>query len=153
MIRKNERCRYASDLSNSQWAIIKPLFPPAGNRSKWEKRELVDAVLYSFLSILTLSGALTIINAVVKWLGKEPVKWALKLGKKIFILIYILMMINLTLLYKITLDDKDAKLLAKSLRKNKEFLESVQIAKKDFTVEDIGLVKRALNHRYKFGAY
>lgn len=57
------------------------------------------------------------------------------------------------LLYKITLDDKDAKLLAKSLRKNKEFLESVQIAKKDFTVEDIGLVKRALNHRYKFGAY
>ena len=46
MIQKNERRRYASDLSDSQWAIIKPLFPPAGNRSKWEKRELVDAVLY-----------------------------------------------------------------------------------------------------------
>ena len=46
MIQKNERRRYASDLSNSQWAIIEPLFPPAGNRSKWEKRELVDAVLY-----------------------------------------------------------------------------------------------------------
>ena len=46
MIQKNERRRYASDLSDSQWAIIKPLFPRAGNRSKWEKRELVDAVLY-----------------------------------------------------------------------------------------------------------
>ena len=46
MIQKNERSRYASDLSDSQWAIIEPLFPRAGNRSKWEKRELVDAVLY-----------------------------------------------------------------------------------------------------------
>ena len=46
MIQKNERRRYASGISDSQWAIIAPLFPPAGNRSKWEKRELVDAVLY-----------------------------------------------------------------------------------------------------------
>ena len=46
MIQKNERRSYASDLSDSQWAMIEPLFPPAGNRSKWEKRELVDAVLY-----------------------------------------------------------------------------------------------------------
>ena len=46
MIQKKERCRYASDLSDRQWAIIEPLFPRAGNRSKWEKRELVDAVLY-----------------------------------------------------------------------------------------------------------
>ena len=46
MIQKTERRRYASDLSDSQWAVIEPLFPPAGNRSKWEKRELVDAVLY-----------------------------------------------------------------------------------------------------------
>ena len=46
MIQKNERRRYASDLSDSQWAIIEPLFPRAGNRSKWEKRELADAVLY-----------------------------------------------------------------------------------------------------------
>ena len=46
MIQKNERRGYASDLSDSQWAIIEPLFPGAGNRSKWEKRELVDAVLY-----------------------------------------------------------------------------------------------------------
>ncbi len=43
MIQKNERKRYASDLSDSQWAM---LFPPAGNKSKWEKRELVDAVLH-----------------------------------------------------------------------------------------------------------
>jgi len=46
MIQKNERKRYASDLSDSQWVILAPLFPPAGNKSKWEKRELVDAVLY-----------------------------------------------------------------------------------------------------------
>ena len=46
MIQKNERRSYASDLSDSQWAIIEPLFPRAGNRSKWEKRELVDSVLY-----------------------------------------------------------------------------------------------------------
>ena len=46
MIPKNERRRYASDLSDSQWAMIELLFPRAGNRSKWEKRELVDAVLY-----------------------------------------------------------------------------------------------------------
>jgi len=46
MIQKNERKHYASDLSDSQWAILEPLFPPAGNKSKWEKRELVDAVLY-----------------------------------------------------------------------------------------------------------
>ena len=46
MIQKNERRRYASDLSDSQWSIIELLFPPAGNSIKWEKRELVDAVLY-----------------------------------------------------------------------------------------------------------
>ena len=46
MIQKNERRSYASDLSDSQWAVMAPLFPRAGNRSKWEKRELVNAVLY-----------------------------------------------------------------------------------------------------------
>ncbi len=46
MIQKNERRSYASDLSDSQWAVIEALFPQAGNRSKWEKRELVNAVLY-----------------------------------------------------------------------------------------------------------
>ena len=46
MIQKNERRSYASDLSDRQWAEIEPLFPRAGNRSKWEKRELVNAVLY-----------------------------------------------------------------------------------------------------------
>ena len=46
MIIKNERKHYASDLTDSQWAMIAPLFPPAGHKSKWDKRELVDAVLY-----------------------------------------------------------------------------------------------------------
>ena len=57
------------------------------------------------------------------------------------------------LLYTIPLDDKDKKLLAKSLRKNKEFLESVQMTKKEFGVEDITMIERALSHRYKFRAY
>ena len=46
MIIKNERKHYASDLTDSQWAMIASLFPPAGHKSKWKKRELVDAVLY-----------------------------------------------------------------------------------------------------------
>lgn len=46
MIQKNERRSCASDLSDSQWAVIAPMFPRAGNRSKWEKWELVNAVLY-----------------------------------------------------------------------------------------------------------
>jgi len=33
-------------LSDSQRAIIAPLFSPAGNKSKLKKRELVDDVLY-----------------------------------------------------------------------------------------------------------
>lgn len=57
------------------------------------------------------------------------------------------------LLFKITLDDKDRKLLAKSLRKNKEFLESVQMIKKEFDSDDILMVEKALSHRYKFRAY
>lgn len=46
MIKKNERKAYASDLTDSQWAVIAFLFPPPGNKSKWEKRELVNAILY-----------------------------------------------------------------------------------------------------------
>ena len=46
MMQEKERRSYASDLSDSQWAVMAPLFPRAGNRSKWEKRELVNAVLY-----------------------------------------------------------------------------------------------------------
>lgn len=57
------------------------------------------------------------------------------------------------LLYKITLDDKDKKLLAKSLRKNKEFLFSVQMTKKEFGVEDLAMIERALKHRYKTQSY
>lgn len=52
------------------------------------------------------------------------------------------------LLYKVKLDDKDKKLLAKSLKKNKEFLASVQMTKKEFDADDISMIERALNHRY-----
>ena len=57
------------------------------------------------------------------------------------------------LLYYIPLDEKETKLLAKSLRHNKKFLESVGMTKKEFDVGDISMVKRALRHRYKLRAY
>ncbi len=57
------------------------------------------------------------------------------------------------LLYKIELDDKDKKLLAKSLKKNKEFLSSVQMTKKEFDADDITMIERALSHRYKYSTY
>lgn len=53
------------------------------------------------------------------------------------------------LLFKIDLDDKDKKLLAKSLRKNKDFLKSIQMTKKEFSVEDIDIIERVLTCRYK----
>ena len=37
--------RYTSDLTDAQWEQIKDYFP-AGNKSKYEKRKLVNAVLY-----------------------------------------------------------------------------------------------------------
>lgn len=57
------------------------------------------------------------------------------------------------LLFSITLDDKDKMLLAKSLRKNKEFLKSIQMTKEEFGAEDITMIELALSHRYKFRAY
>jgi putative transposase len=46
MIKKNERKKYGTDLTDKQWEMIGSLFPKPGNKSKWEKRELVNAVLY-----------------------------------------------------------------------------------------------------------
>ena len=40
-----EGMRYTSDLTDVQWEQIKENFP-AGNKSKYDKRELVNAVLY-----------------------------------------------------------------------------------------------------------
>ena len=37
MIIKNERKKYASDLTDRQWEIIKSSLLKAGNKSKWEK--------------------------------------------------------------------------------------------------------------------
>ena len=42
--------RYPTDLTDEQWAVIEPIFKlfigNYGNRSKWPKRVLVNAVLY-----------------------------------------------------------------------------------------------------------
>lgn len=57
------------------------------------------------------------------------------------------------LLYKIELDNKDKKLLAKSLKKNKDFLSSVHMSKKEFGVDDILMIEKALNHKYKYSTY
>ena len=46
MIVENKRKAYETDLTDSQWEIIEPLMWKSGNKSKWEKRELINAVLY-----------------------------------------------------------------------------------------------------------
>jgi putative transposase len=42
--------RYSSsDLTNREWAILEPLIPPpkpGGRPCRWERREIVDAILY-----------------------------------------------------------------------------------------------------------
>lgn len=40
-----ERAAYRTDLTDSQWAVIAPLFEGMRNR-RWPKRELVNAILY-----------------------------------------------------------------------------------------------------------
>lgn len=52
------------------------------------------------------------------------------------------------LLYKIELDEKDKKLLLHTLRLNKEFLTTIQMSKKDFDLQSIVTVERALKHAY-----
>lgn len=52
-------------------------------------------------------------------------------------------------LYKIDYDEKDKKLLWKSLRKNKDFLKSMNISKKQFTLSVMNIVSLALNLKYK----
>ena len=57
------------------------------------------------------------------------------------------------LLYKIYLDEKDKKLLTKSLRKNKEFLKSIKMSKKELDVGALFLVEKALEYRYITSSY
>ena len=52
------------------------------------------------------------------------------------------------LLYKIELDDKDKTLLYKSLKKNKEFLTSTDIKKKEFKIDILDTVSAALEYKY-----
>ena len=54
-------------------------------------------------------------------------------------------------LYKIELNERDKKLLWKSLRKNKRMLKSLGISKKEFGVEIIDAVIEALNYKYTLG--
>lgn len=46
MIIENKRKVYDTDLTDEQWKLIEPLMWKSGNKSKWEKRELINAVLY-----------------------------------------------------------------------------------------------------------
>ena len=51
--------------------------------------------------------------------------------------------------YKIDLDDKDKKLLWKSLRKNKNMLKSMDISKKEFDMDIMNAILEALKFKYK----
>ena len=53
------------------------------------------------------------------------------------------------LLYKIDLDDKDKKLLWKTLRKNKKMLKSMDISKKEFDMDIMNAILEALRFKYK----
>ena len=53
------------------------------------------------------------------------------------------------LLYKIDLDDKDKKLLWKSLRKNKKMLKSMDISKKEFDMDIMNAIIEALKYKYQ----
>ncbi len=52
------------------------------------------------------------------------------------------------LLYKIDLDDKDKKILWKTIRNDKEFLSIISIRKKDFGFEIVDEVSKALDYKY-----
>ncbi len=44
-----ERNRYATDLTDAQWAMLEPLIPPpkpGGRPAKYERREIVNAIVY-----------------------------------------------------------------------------------------------------------
>lgn len=53
-------------------------------------------------------------------------------------------------LYKIELNEKDKKLLWKSLKNNKKMLESMNISKKEFNIKVIDAVLEALSYKYKY---
>lgn len=52
------------------------------------------------------------------------------------------------LLYKIDFDETDKKLLYKALKGNKEFLKSLGISKRDFSISDMDKVNSALQYKY-----
>lgn len=52
------------------------------------------------------------------------------------------------LLYKVILDEKDKNLLWKSFKRNKKFLSSIEISKKDFEYSIFDTVTDTLNHMY-----
>ena len=65
---------------------------------------------------------------------------------------YRLLIVSLAnFLYKIELNERDKKLLWKSLRKNKKMLKPLGVSKKEFGVEIIAAVIEALNYKYTLG--
>ena len=53
------------------------------------------------------------------------------------------------MLYKVPLDDKDRKLLIKSLKKDNGFLSSVNMSKHDLSTFDLVLIDKAWEYQYK----
>ncbi len=46
---KRDELRFASDLSDAEWAVLQPLLPPAsavGRPPSWPMRDIVDAIFY-----------------------------------------------------------------------------------------------------------
>ncbi|SFC25385.1 hypothetical protein [Streptococcus equinus] len=60
-----------------------------------------------------------------------------------------LVMALANMLYKVPLDDKDRKLLIKLLKKDNDFLSSVNMSKHDLSISDLVLIDKALEYQYK----
>lgn len=60
-----------------------------------------------------------------------------------------LVMTLANMLYKVRLDDKDREVLSKSLKKNNDFLSSVNMSKHDLSTFDLVLIDKALEYQYK----
>lgn len=121
--------------------------------------EMTEAQQYELGSYvnLMLSSTQLLVNPIM---GLQPkysdsdfdkfLAWKRKHSKMEFCINYKSLIISFSnLLYKISLDDRDKKLLFKSFKKNKKMLASFDMKKSDFTIEILDAVEEALSYKYK----
>ena len=124
--------------------------------------EMTEAQQYELGSYvnLMLSSTQLLVNPIM---GLQPkyneddfdkfLSWKNKSSKMAFCIKYKTLIVSLSnLLYKISIDEKDKKLLFKSFRNNKKMLSSLNMNKSDFTIEILDAVTEALTYKYKLAS-